>query len=313
MSSRSRVPPALFPQLGDPPIQAVDSALLREHDVRLNVLRLDLLHPIIHGNKWFKLKYNLSRISASRTDTVLSFGGPYSNHICALAAACRQLGLSSIGVIRGELVEPLNPVLRFASEQGMKLVAMDRASYRRKHEPDLVASLRERFGVVHILPEGGSNALALIGCAEIAGFIRWQSSSRRRLVALACATGATMAGLVRGLQQRGSACSEVLGVSVLKAEGYPASQIAAWLDDHANRGGPDWDVLEDYHCGGFGRSSSQLQAFLKEFRRCNDIPLEPVYTGKLFYGLLDVVASGRIPRNSEILALHTGGVFPGPS
>ncbi len=278
--------------------------------MRLRVLRLDLLHPLIHGNKWFKLKINLDHIIATGARTVLSFGGAYSNHIYALAAAARQLELRSIGMIRGELPRPLNPVLQFAEEQGMELYPMDRDSYRRKHEKAVLDALCHRFGGVHVLPEGGSNELAVRGCADIVQHLRFESQSTRRVVALACATGATMAGLLRGLAHQKIPVQEVLGISVLKARGYPRSEIVRWLRDCPQAAKQSWDVLEHYHGGGFARSSPELEAFLSQFRQYCDIPVEPVYSGKLFHGLVDAVVQGRIGADSEIIALHSGGVVP---
>ena len=294
-----------------PRIDPVVCALLQQHDVLLNVLRLDLIHPQIQGNKWFKLKPNLNAALTERHTTILSFGGAYSNHLYALAAAGRHFGLRTIGIVRGELVLPLNPVLAFCQQQGMELVGISRSDYRRKAEPLFLANLQQRFGAFYAVPEGGSNALAVTGCADLAQMLRWQSSARPRLVALACGTGTTLAGIVTGLSAIAPLPAvSVLGVAVLKAPGYLAQQVQALL----TAGGeaaiqPHWSILDHYHAGGYARTSAGLTAFLQEFARISEIPVEPVYTGKLMYGLFDLIRRGEIAPGTEVLALHTGGVI----
>jgi 1-aminocyclopropane-1-carboxylate deaminase len=263
------------------------------------------MHPNIHGNKWFKLKHNIAYILQQGISRVLSFGGAYSNHIRALAALGEQLGIETIGVIRGERVEPLNPVLEFAERCGMGLTFVDRAAYRRKAELAMLDSLRQRFGEFYLLPEGGSNALGVQGCEELAQILA-APPLNPDFVMLPCGTGATIAGLIRGLTKLENRQISVLGVSVLKAPGYLHGEVAGWL--RGIGGTPQWQVLEDFHCGGFGRTNPELSSFLSAFETYADIPLEPVYSGKLFHALFQLVEAGRFPSGSEILALHTGGL-----
>ena len=156
-----------------PVIEAIHCDLLTDRSVSLNVLRLDKIHPTVHGNKWFKLKGNIEQIRRLGLNRVVSFGGAYSNHIYALAAVGELLGFETTGFIRGEIVKPLNPVLAFASRAGMKLISLSRADYRRKHEPEFLRQLLSEFGECYVLPEGGSNLLAVRGCEEIVDYLRW--------------------------------------------------------------------------------------------------------------------------------------------
>lgn len=293
-----------------PRIEAIRCELLDRCDVQLNILRLDEIHPCIHGNKWYKLKRNLEQFQCEGTTRVLSFGGAWSNHLYALAAAGKVFSLETIGLVRGEIRRPLNPVLAFAEQQGMKLVPVSRSDYRHKHEKSFITELRSRFGEFQLLPEGGSNLLAVKGCEEIVDAIHWQSADRPRIVALCCGTGATMAGIVSGISAgQPENPPQVLGVSVLKAEGYLQAEVQRWLANNQCLTSLNWWVEENYHCGGYARSNPQLKAFLKDFAGFSQLPLEPVYTGKLLFGLFDMIGRGKIPAGSEILAIHTGGVY----
>jgi 1-aminocyclopropane-1-carboxylate deaminase len=291
-----------------PPIESLECQFLRQAGVSVHVLRLDKIHPLLSGNKWFKLKYNLLEFQRHKELPVLSFGGAYSNHLHALAAAGKLLGLRTIGMVRGEMPEPLNPVLSFAAEQRMHLVPLSRSDYRRKQDPDFLEELRARFGEFHLLPEGGSNALALQGCEEIAPLLHWQNEGAQRLVALCCGTGTTMAGLIRGLNKiDADSAPDVLGISVLKGEGYLQGEIQSQLQASGYEGSIEWSVDDGHHCGGYARSNAALQAFLSQFAGLSDLPIEPVYTGKLFYALFDLIEKGTISSDTEIVAVHSGG------
>jgi 1-aminocyclopropane-1-carboxylate deaminase len=292
-----------------PPIEPLHCELLRRTGVSVNVLRLDKCHPQLGGNKWYKLKYNLLEFQKQPELPILSFGGAYSNHLYALAAAGMLLGMRTIGIVRGEMPEPLNPVLAFAREQGMTLVPVSRDDYRRKQEPDFLEGLRVRFGDFHLLLEGGSNSLAIKGCEEIVPLLKWQNVGSKQLVALCCGTGTTMAGLLKGLSEMESVgAPEVLGISVLKGDGYLRSEILRQLQACGCADPTDWRVDDAHHCGGYARSNPALQLFLDEFAGFSNLPLEPVYTGKLFYALFDLIEKGVISAGTEIVAIHSGGI-----
>ncbi|MBL4582541.1 MAG: pyridoxal-phosphate dependent enzyme [Gammaproteobacteria bacterium] len=297
--------------ISKPPIDALHCELLQRFRVSINVLRLDKCHSLLSGNKWYKLKYNLLEFQRRPELPILSFGGAYSNHLHALAAAGKLIGMRTIGVVRGEIPEPLNPVLAFASEQGMTLLPVSRGDYRRKQEPDFLQQLRVRFGDFHLLPEGGSNSLAIKGCEEIASLLRWQKADSKKLVALCCGTGTTMAGLISGLSKIESAAEsapEILGISVLKGDGYLESEVSDQLQSCGYTGSITWRVDDTHHCGGYARSNPALQSFLSEFAGFSDLPLEPVYTGKLFYALFDLIERGVISEGTEVVAIHSGGI-----
>ena len=318
-----------------PAIEAIHCDFLTQQDVTVNVLRLDLIHPSVHGNKWFKLKGNIEKIRQLGSNRVVSFGGAYSNHIYALAALGKMLGFKTTGFIRGGIVRPLNPVLAFADNAGMQLIAISRGDYRRKHEPEFLRQLLADFGDCYLLPEGGSNLLAVKGCEEIVDFLRWPSAvdvanagaedgkgdrgeGDRRFLALSCGTGATVAGIISGLNRQGYGSRvSVIGVSVLKAEAYIAKQVQYWLAQldarpplgNGQRSAVNWRIAEDYHCGGYAKSSPELTAFMADFVGYCAIPIEPVYTGKLFLAIFDMIRRGVIAPGSEVLAIHTGGVM----
>lgn len=273
------------------------------------MLRLDLLHPQISGNKWFKLRLNLQAARERGYDTVLSFGGVYSNHLHALAAAGKMQGFKTIGVVRGEPVVPINATLTFAREHGMELYHVTRADYRNKSDPAFLASLQERFGEFFLIPEGGANIAGVQGCADIAGLLHWSapaaatSSRSERVVALACGTGTTLAGLLLGRKVD----YRILGVSALKGD-FLENDVRKALQNCGVADPGNWRITEEWHGGGFARFSPELLDFIQDFRRRTGIPLEPVYTGKLLLGLYRMMERGEFPRGTEIIAIHTGGL-----
>lgn len=287
----------------------MDCEFLRQAGVRLKVLRLDLVHPSLGGNKWFKLALNIQAIIEAGRPLAVSFGGAWSNHLRALAAAGREFGFPTLGFVRGEIPPNLNPVLKFARDNGMVLRPLSRADYRRKDEPAFLESLTRDLPAPIVLPEGGSNRLAVTGCREIANYLKWEAAPDRRVVALAAGTGGTLAGVLEGMALQ-SMSARLLGVAVLKAPGYLQRQVSQLAETDA-AASVDWDILDDYHCGGYARQSPALIAFIKAFAATTAISLEPVYSGKLFYGLKQEIAAGRIAAGTEIIAIHSGGCHDG--
>lgn len=300
-----------------PPLQEVSTEWSKQSRVSLKLLRLDLMHPQLGGNKWFKLKLNLLAAKSQGYQTLLSFGGAYSNHLRALAVAGNMFGFNTVGVVRGELVKPLNPVLSFAQEQGMKLLPLDRERYRRKHCKaflrELTAELKPSFGEAYVIPEGGSNRLGVQGCKEIAQYVNLDSSSQPNIVALACGTGTTLAGLVLGMESHAYTHAQVLGISTLKAPGYITNEVNSAIEINGDTAvnavtRPSWDVRDEFHCGGYAKTNSGLEQFLECWQHNCPVPIEPVYTGKLLWGLKQLCESGEIISGSEIIAIHSGGV-----
>ncbi|MFI5854327.1 1-aminocyclopropane-1-carboxylate deaminase/D-cysteine desulfhydrase [Streptomyces parvulus] len=291
----------LRPRLPSPCQEVVDERFER-HGVRLLLKRDDLIHPDLVGNKWRKLAPNLA---TARGRTVVTFGGAYSNHLRATAAAGRLLGLSTVGVVRGqELAErPLNPSLARCAADGMRLHFVDRATYRRKDEPGTLASVLRAVGAEDavVVPEGGSNGPAVRGCRALGE----ELGGRADVAAVACGTGGTMAGLAAGLPPGARA----LGVPVLRG-GFLAGDIRR-LQDRAF-GGPrgDWSLDDRFHCGGYARSTPELDSFADDFEHRHGLPVERVYVAKLLYALTTLAGEGAFPRGTTLAAVVTGRPFP---
>lgn len=289
------------------PLQLVQDPALDAHGVRLSVLRLDLLHPFISGNKWFKLRPVLEKAQAQGQRTLLSFGGAWSNHLLALAAAGQQAGFTTIGLVRGEVLRPLNPVLAAAEAFGMHLVSVSRTEYRERHTPAFLQAVQSRWPQACIIPEGGATLDGAIGCQEIARALRWTwSAASPRRVALATATGTTLAGLVSALEET----VQVEATLVLKGEDRLSEQVRRWLALLPAGPRARWQIVPGWHAGGYARRCPELDAFIAGFVGRTGIPLEPVYTGKMMWSVYGRIASGEIPPGSEVIAIHTGGISP---
>ncbi|MDA3869849.1 MAG: pyridoxal-phosphate dependent enzyme [Gammaproteobacteria bacterium] len=286
--------------LSESPLQQLHSPLLATSKIQLYIKREDLVDPELGGNKWRKLKYNLAAAVQQHHDTLLTFGGAYSNHIYATAAAGKRLGLCTIGLIRGEPHSPLNPTLQFAVDCGMQLEYIDRSRYRNKEDAAFINTLREHYGRFYLLPEGGSNALAVKGCAEIVAEIEQDFD----FICSACGTGATLAGIISGLKEP----QKAIGFAVLKGAGFLRDEIENFLQLSETDSPAGWQLNTDYHFGGYAKTTPELWTFIEKFKQDFDIPLDAVYTGKMFYGLFDLIQQGYFPAGSRIIAVHTGGV-----
>jgi len=265
-------------------------------DVELTMKREDKIHLHISGNKFRKLKYNLIAAKQQNFDTLLTFGGAFSNHIAATAAAGMEFGFKTIGIIRGEELAGkilYNPTLIFAQQCGMQFKFVSRESYRRKTEPEFLSELENEFGDFYGLPEGGTNDLAIKGCQEIL-------IEEDRIFDYVCTpvgTGGTISGLINssGTNQK------VIGFSALKGN-FLYEEIKL-LTLKAN-----WELITEYHFGGYGKINSELITFINQFREETGIPLDPVYTGKMLFGIVDLIGNGYFKKGSSILAIHTGGL-----
>ncbi|MFB6961110.1 1-aminocyclopropane-1-carboxylate deaminase/D-cysteine desulfhydrase [Streptomyces sp. NPDC056309] len=295
---------ALSPRLPSPLQEVADDRFSRR-GLRLLLKRDDLIHPELTGNKWRKLVPNL-RAAAGRT--VVTFGGAYSNHLRATAAAGRLLGLPTVGVVRGqELAErPLNPSLARCVADGMRLHFADRSTYRRKAEPETLAALLRAAGAeeAHVVPEGGSNALAVRGCRALGEELGEQAD----VVALACGTGGTLAGLAAGLAPGRRA----LGIPVLRG-GFLAADIEALQERAFGARRGTWSLDERFHCGGYARVPAELDAFAEDFTARHGVPVERLYVAKLLYGLVTLAGEGAFPHGTTIAAVVTGRPFPAPA
>lgn len=280
------------------PITEVRSDFLNKSGVRLLVKREDLNHPFVSGNKWWKLKYNLEEALRQGHNTLLTFGGAYSNHIYATAAAAKEVGLKSIGIIRGEEVLPLNHTLAFAESCEMKLHYVSREAYRNKTEETFVQKLHDQFGDFYLIPEGGTNEFAVRGVAEFAATLI--NEVEFDYLCLPIGTGGTMAGIVRGI--KGS--KNILGFSVLKGGAFLNDEVKKWVGDSFN----NWSIVEDYHFGGYAKVTDGLISFMKEIAVQHQLPLDQVYTSKMLFGILDLIKKDFFKKGSTIVMLHTGGL-----
>lgn len=270
------------------PLSELHDDRLASAGVRVLLKRDDLVHPEIPGNKWRKLKYNLP--AALEAGTLLTFGGAYSNHLRAVAAAGHHYGFNTIGVVRGEEHLPLNPSLSAAVANGMRLTYLDRAAYRLKTSFGVIDSLRQEFGEFHLVPEGGSNPAAVRGCAELAAELITPFDT------LFCAvgTGATLAGLATGPQL-------TIGVPVLKAS-LEDDVIALQRATFGERVG-NWHLLDDYHFGGYAKRTVELDNFIADFSCRHGLVLDWIYEAKMMYALFDQVHRGAFPPGTTIVAL----------
>ena len=282
------------------PIQEIKGSLLDEKGVRLFIKREDLIHPFVSGNKWRKLKYNLQKAKEEGQDTILSFGGAYSNHIHALAAATKALGLKSIGIIRGEEILPLNDSLRYAKSCGMELSFVSREVYKRKTEIDFIESLREKFGDFYLIPEGGYNTEGMKGCKDIAAEI----DSEYDFICCACGTGTTISGIIASLPKG----KKAIGFPVLKGGDFLYEEIKQLLSKTEKSEDNNWHLETNYHFGGYAKWNKELVDFITDFKEKHDIQLDQVYTGKMMYGLFDLIKNDSFKEGTSIIALHTGGL-----
>lgn len=284
----------------DSPLQQLHDKLFEKKGIEVFIKRDDLIHDHVQGNKWRKLKYNLYEARLNKQNTLLTFGGAYSNHIYATAAAAKLFHFKAIGIIRGEEPEIKSETLHFAASKGMELYYMDREMYRQKNDPSNIESLRVQIGDFYYLPEGGTNVHALEGVEEIIEELNIPFD----YVCTACGTGGTLAGLVAGLRGK----NQAIGFSSLKGEDTLTQKVNELVKEYTAVEFTNFSINFDYHFGGYAKVKPELIEFIKHFKNKFGIQLEPVYTGKMFYGLFDLIQKDYFPKGSRIVALHTGGL-----
>ncbi|MDH1489944.1 pyridoxal-phosphate dependent enzyme [Acinetobacter johnsonii] len=262
----------------------------------ISIKRLDLVHPHISGNKFFKLKYNLLAAQQQGYKKLLTFGGAYSNHIAATAYAAQLFGFESLGIIRGEELasKPLNTTLNTAQQFGMQLQFVTREAYRQKQSPTYLAQLQQDYPDYYMIPEGGTNPLAIQGCTEILSDTDRQNFD---LICCAVGTGGTIAGLIEASHSQ----QQVLGFSALKGDFL--SRELEHLTEKRN-----WEITDQYCCGGYGKTTPELLQFIRTFEHQHQIPLEQIYTGKMLLGLSDLVQQRTFTLDHRILVIHSGGL-----
>lgn len=267
-----------------------------DYGIELYIKREDVLHDEISGNKFRKLKYNLDEAKRQGKSRLMTFGGAYSNHIAAVAAAGRDYGFETIGVIRGDelaLKYQENPTLKKAMQDGMQFYFATRTQYRDKMNVVFLEKLQQQFGDFYVIPEGGTNQLAVKGCEEILT----EEDEVFDFICCAVGTGGTISGIINSLQTH----QKALGFPALKGN-FLYDDIRPYVKNQ------QWDLILDYHFGGYAKVSDELRLFIKEFNQKYLITLEPIYTGKMVFGVLDLISKGKFPEKSKVLIIHTGGL-----
>jgi len=278
------------------PIEKVSTVELDAHSISLSVKREDKLHPTISGNKWRKLKYNLKQAKSTGCDTIVTFGGAFSNHIYSTASACKAIGLRSIGIIRGEY-DIHNPTLIFAKRCGMELVFVSRSDYSGKESSPAIKAILDTYSNYILIPEGGSNELAALGINELAKEI---NETPHDIIMVSAGTGATATGILQGLDSS----KELWIFSSLKSD-YLEEEIKQKVDAEKHT---QAKFINTYHYGGYGKTPAELVAFINDFKAQTHIPADPIYNGKLISGFTDLTLKNKVNPNKSYLWIHTGGL-----
>lgn len=266
------------------------------NSIEIHIKREDLIHPFVSGNKFRKLKYNLLQAKIENHQTILTFGGAFSNHIAAVAFAGKEKGFKTIGMIRGDELEDKvseNPTLLFAQKCGMQLEFISREEYRLKSEVSFLENLKQKFGHFYLIPEGGTNELAIKGCQEILT----KDDTEFDYICCAIGTGGTISGIINSVLPH----QKVLGFPALKGD-FLKKEIRIFAQNE------NWEIVTDYHFGGYGKVNAALIEFINQFNLENQIPLDPIYTGKMVFGVIDLIKKNYFPAHSKILLIHTGGI-----
>ena len=269
---------------------------LNSNRISLHIRREDLIHPFVSGNKFRKLKYNLEEVKSQKKNTILTFGGAYSNHIAAVAYAGKENGFRTIGVIRGDELQSKiqeNPTLKFAKECGMEFDFISRNDYQNKSSENFISNLKSKFGDFYLLPEGGTNALAVKGCEEILS----EDDSQYDYICCSVGTGGTISGIINASNGN----QKIIGFPALKGD-FLQKDISKFAKNN------NWELNTEYHFGSYAKVTAELIDFMNQFYEENKILLDPIYTGKMVFGVIDLIGKDYFPENSKILMIHTGGI-----
>ena len=281
------------------PLQKIEFQLFREHGLSVYVKREDLIHPSISGNKWRKLKYNLIRAMEEKAKKIITFGGAFSNHIYATAAACQALHLPLVVYIRSDRIDSNNPTLNFIISKGAEIRLLSREDYRQKNSEAFLQKVKEEFPKGYIIPEGGSNTLALRGMYELGDELNKQIDFTMDYLAVSAGTGSTAAGLIGSISEH----TKIEVYSSLKGD-----FLIKDINEITGKVFGNWSLKQDYHFGGYGKTPIPLIEFINDFKQSTGIPLDPIYTGKAMFGLLDRIGKGLYKSGSKIVFVHTGGL-----
>lgn len=281
------------------PVQYLSLSKLIKRNITIGLLRLDTIHRNVSGNKWFKLKENVKLAQENHYDTILTFGGAYSNHLSATAAAAKLLGIKAIAIVRGmEFADKLNPTLLFCKAQEMKLHFVSREEYKLKSQPEFLQTISEQYKHPYIIPEGGNNAAGVNGAELIGNYIPQDATH----IVVSVGSGTTMQGILNAMTNKKDKTlqSFVLGMSPIKGGSYLKASIQTAYTH--------WDIIDKYHFGGFGKYNDALIDFMNAFYSKHQMPLDAIYTAKMMYGVEDLIGQNYFPEGSKIICIHTGGL-----
>jgi 1-aminocyclopropane-1-carboxylate deaminase len=274
-------------------VSKINTEIVEAKNIQLDLLRLDLIHPEISGNKWFKLKHNIAFAMENKFTSIVSFGGAYSNHLHALAFAGKLFNIKTIGIIRGEVVE--NETLQDCKKWGMDIHFISRESYREKYEFNFLETIKEEFKSSYIIPEGGKNELGQKGCTEI---LSQEQKEKYDLFCCSIGTGATFSGIINSLKEE----KKAIGFCAIKNGHYLENEI------QLQTASSNFEMQYEYHFGGFAKINDCLTTFIQQFKSEQQIELDRIYTAKMMFGIFDLVKKNNFRENTKILAIHTGGL-----
>jgi 1-aminocyclopropane-1-carboxylate deaminase len=279
-------------------VQPISNDMLHRKNVAIDVLRLDLIHPVISGNKWFKLKYHIQEALQQNKKGILTFGGAWSNHLVATALACAQANLGSIGIIRGERPALLSATLQEVQDYAMQLQFISRDQYA--NEAAIIPVLQEKYPDYYIVPQGGQSHLGVLGATEIGGLAQMESYSH---ICCATGTGTMLAGLVHAALPH----QQVIGICSLKIPDDENNSLNSFVKPYASD--PEqYKIFYDFHFGGYARKTDELIRFMNSIYQQHELPTDFVYTGKLFFGVMQLVQTNYFQPGSRLLLVHSGGL-----
>jgi 1-aminocyclopropane-1-carboxylate deaminase/D-cysteine desulfhydrase-like pyridoxal-dependent ACC family enzyme len=288
------------------PEEKLDLKGLIPAGIEVHIKRDDLIHDTVSGNKWRKLKWNIENALRLEKDTLLTFGGAHSNHIAATAAAANIFGLKSIGILRGEQADFTNPTLSLALKNGMELYPVSRTEFRQIEDRDYIEYLRHQFGSFYLIPQGGQNHYGVMGCSEILSELK----QRYDRIFVACGTATTLSGLVLS----NSSQAKIYGVSVLKGGEFLMETVKDFVHKTFNDEETEMEVLDkvelltQYHFGGYAKVTNELIDFMRNFTSITGVKLDPVYTAKSAFAMVELANKLRSDSNEKWLFIHTGGL-----
>lgn len=284
-------------------LNEIKEELFEKNSIRVFLQREDQIHPVISGNKWRKLRYNIEKAIQLNKKSILTFGGAHSNHLHATAEACKLAGLKSIGIVRGERIG--SQTISDCEKNGMELHFVSREDYSIRETKEYLNYLYETYDYPFIIPQGGDNYHGTLGCTEILKATDLDPD----YIFVASGTGNTASGILISLEDH----QKLFSVSALKG-GFMKEEIKKSVqnfllnEEITSEYMEQIEVLDDYHFGGFAKYQPELLDFISEFYQKHDIKLDPIYTGKMMFALYDQIKKGKIRTNSTVLAIHTGGL-----